>query len=58
MAIIFEGDFVRVDGVISEVVDFSNRDRDGSADCILANGYVVNSEEVEDEDVFLASEII
>ena len=59
MSIIFEGDYIRdTDGVISKVIEFSNYDQNGDADCILENGRVINSAEVAMDDVFLESEVI
>jgi hypothetical protein len=57
--IVYEGDYIRdIDGSISKVVHISDWDDNGDAICHLANGSVVNSADVQIENVLLESEVV
>lgn len=56
-AIIFEGDYIRDNGVISKVVDIRSWDFNGDAEVVLENGKVLNSSDIQMDDVLCESEV-
>ncbi len=57
--IVFEGDYIRdIDGVVSQIVEFSHYDENGDACCHLANGRVVHTRDLTIDQVLCESEVV